>query len=78
MFQLLLAVCINSSVCQYDMPPLAYETLEVCSQQAALIAGLVSGQHPPSSGVTYRFRCQQAGQTAEQAEWIAVDLAAAP
>ena len=76
MFQLLLAVCVSSTVCQYQVPPLAYETAEVCRLQAALVAGLVAGQHPPSDRVTYRYRCLPIGAEAAQGDWVEVDLAA--
>lgn len=75
MFQLVLAVCVSSSVCEYRMPVMGYETAEVCELQAALVAGMVAGRHPPSGAVTYRYRCVELGIENAQAEWIEVDLA---
>ncbi len=58
MFELLIKVCVGTTMCYYSTPPITYETVSVCQQQAALISGLRSGQHPPGRSVNASFRCR--------------------
>lgn len=72
MFELLLSVCVSASLCEYLASPIRYATEESCRIQAALIAGTVAGDNPPSDRVIYRFRCKAA---ATAADWIEVTVA---
>jgi len=78
MFELLIAVCVKTSLCQYVAPQVAYESAESCRLQAALVAGVVAGQHPPASAISWRYRCQETGAEAPASAWIDVVLAELP
>lgn len=78
MFELLIAVCVKTSLCQYVAPQVTYDSAESCRLQAALIAGVVAGQHPPASSITWRYRCQEAAAGATPSPWIDVVLAELP
>jgi hypothetical protein len=76
MFELLLSVCLSATLCEYRMPPLAYDTTLACQHQAALIAGTVAGGYPAGQPVTFRFLCKEAGKQAGKEPWTEIVLAA--
>ena len=75
MFELLIAVCVNATLCEYMAPQIAYESEASCRHQAALIAGTVAGRHSPFSEITWRFRCKDGTDSVTEAPWIEVVLA---
>ncbi|MEO1190210.1 MAG: hypothetical protein AAFY02_00505 [Pseudomonadota bacterium] len=77
MFTLLMTVCIGSSFCYYTLPPVTYETVAKCQQQAGLIAGMQAGRHAPGKDVSITFRCSDGTlEVARRADWMQVDLVA--
>ncbi|GAB5471005.1 MAG: hypothetical protein Kilf2KO_40350 [Rhodospirillales bacterium] len=75
MFTLLMKICVGATICYYTVPPLSYDSLSICQQQAGLIAGLRAGQHPPGEDVVMAYRCAAQGQDrAAKSEWFEVSL----
>ncbi len=75
MFELLIKVCVGTAMCYYSTSPISYETLASCQQQAGLIAGLRSGQHPPGRSVTANYRCRGVGLAREEPDsWYEISL----
>ncbi|MEQ8654281.1 MAG: hypothetical protein RIC87_17580 [Kiloniellales bacterium] len=77
MFALLIKVCVGISTCYYSSPPVTYDSLAFCQQQAAIIAGLKSGQHPPGRALKATYRCRQLDTAQNQQDtWYEISLLA--
>ena len=69
LFELMLVTCIGMRYCEYLMSPIRYDSIESCSRQAAIIAGMTAGRNDHSTGIDYRYRCAPGG---DGGEWYAV------
>lgn len=69
MYQLMLVTCIGMHFCEYTMSPIQYDSMESCTRQAAIVAGMAAGKHHNSAELTYRYRCAPGG---DSGEWYAV------
>jgi len=75
MFELMMKVCVGAVFCHYTVPPIAYDSLSICQQQAGLIAGMKAGEHAPGEDVKITYRCRlQTADRSQPSTWFEVSL----
>lgn len=57
MFHLVVVVCMAGSACETLRAPVPYPSEARCAGQAALLAGIVRGQHRPGRAFRYEYTC---------------------
>ena len=74
MFELFLIACIGYT-CNYSTPPETYDSEVACSHQAALIAGMMSGDYAAQADMRLEFSCHPQGTAASDWETTKLVLA---